>query len=85
MTSRGEFGEMKIWDITGEEILTVDEPTGLARGAFSPDGQLIALATADDQVLVLDLTTGKKVLTIPRPKNIYRNLSVGPEYTLSQK
>jgi WD40 repeat protein/serine/threonine protein kinase len=49
------LGEVKLWDVrTGQETLTLPRPAGEA--AFGPDDGLLAVATADGSVMVLDGT-----------------------------
>ena len=63
----------KVWDaVSGREVFTYSSPTNTnpqgAGGAFSPDGNFLALTGFNSQanrgeVKVLDATTGQEVVT----------------------
>jgi WD40 repeat protein/serine/threonine protein kinase len=56
------LGEVKLWDVsTGQETLGLPRPGGDA--AFGPDDGLLAVATADGSVMVLDGTRRHEVRT----------------------
>lgn len=55
-------GELKIWDAhSGRELLTVSQPSGLLRVAFSPDNKHVAGIFRNGEVRLWDAATGNMI------------------------
>ncbi|MFL5240769.1 MAG: hypothetical protein ACJ8FY_01560 [Gemmataceae bacterium] len=61
-------GEIRVWNAsTGKEHFTLTGHAGSIRGlAFSPDGQQLASAGADNTIKLWDVATAQNLLTIPK-------------------
>jgi WD40 repeat protein len=65
-SAQGWQSTVSIWDaVTGRKVLTLGGHQGrFGTGAFSPDGQRLALATSDQTVKVYDAATGREMLVL---------------------
>ncbi len=64
LASAGWDGTLNVWDVaSGAQLLTCKAPHGFSNLAFSPDGRRLALGQRN--VVLLDVTTGQPVLTLP--------------------
>jgi WD40 repeat protein/tRNA A-37 threonylcarbamoyl transferase component Bud32 len=73
--------EVQVWDVvSGKKDLTLKGHTkGIAAVAFSPDGQLLATASADRTVKVWDAATGQELHTLAGHPEIVRCVAFSPD------
>jgi WD40 repeat protein len=59
------LGEVKIWDLSTEQVLSLRGHTALVEGlACSPDGRRLATGSEDRTIKLWDTTTGEEVFTL---------------------
>jgi WD40 repeat protein len=57
---------VQVWQVaSGQEMVRIENETLVSSLAFSPDGQWLAAARADNVVLVSETTTGQEVTRLP--------------------
>ena len=67
-----------IWDSeTSQALMTI--PEGGDYVAFSPDGQLLAVSSADNAVKIFDVTTGEELLILLGHSDFVNGLSFSPD------
>jgi WD40 repeat protein len=72
-------GTAKVWDTTtGKEVRAFHGVSGMAV-AFSPDGQRLAAAGADQEVKVWDSATGQELFSLRGPTGEIRSVALSPD------